>query len=58
LQDFVKIFRSNKVSESLLGLIQKESEKRYKNNMQPIAVSDLPKRRFDHPNIKEADLAE
>lgn len=30
LQDFIKIFRSNKVSESILNLIQKESEKRFK----------------------------
>jgi Ca2+-binding EF-hand superfamily protein len=30
--DFVKIFRTNKVSDALIGLIQKETEKRYKCN--------------------------
>ena len=49
LQDFVKIFRSNKVSEALLNLIQKESEKRHKSNIQSIPVAELPNRRTDHP---------
>ena len=32
LSDFIKIFRSNKVSDSILNLIEKESEKRLKKN--------------------------
>ena len=32
LEDFVRIFRSNKVSEGLLNMIQSETEKRHKAN--------------------------
>ena len=32
LQDFIKIFRSNKVSDSLVNIIQKETEKRLTMN--------------------------
>ena len=32
LQDFIKIFRNNKVSDSLLSIIMKQSEKRYLKN--------------------------
>lgn len=52
LNDFIKIFRSSKASESLLNLIQKESEKRYKNNFQSMPVSDFPKKRFEHPKVR------
>lgn len=53
LQDFIKIFRSSKVSESLYNLIYKESEKRLKGgNLQPVHVSEMPAKRFDHPNAR------
>ena len=59
LQDFIKIFRSNKVSESLLNLIQKETEKRFKHQMQPIPVSEIPKKRIEHPAlVKEQEWEE
>lgn len=32
LQDFVKIFKTDKVSESLIAVINKETEKRHKMN--------------------------
>lgn len=35
-----------------MSLIQKESEKRFKNNMHTMPVSDFPKRRFEHPNAR------
>ena len=52
MHDFIKIFRSSKVSDALLNLINKESEKRLKGNLQSIQVSELPTRRFDHPEIR------
>ena len=50
LQDFIKIFRSNKVSEALLNLIQKETDRRLNINHQPMAA-ELPSKRFDHPRL-------
>ena len=51
LPDFIKIFRSSKVSDCLLNIIQKESEKRYLKHQQAMMVNELPNRRFDHPML-------
>mmetsp|Transcript_31730 Transcript_31730/g.42026 ORF Transcript_31730/g.42026 Transcript_31730/m.42026 type:complete len:174 (-) Transcript_31730:495-1016(-) len=51
LTDFIKIFRGNKVSEALFDLISKESEKRLKNNQFSVPMSEMPGRRFEHPNL-------
>jgi len=52
LPDFVKIFKSSKVSDCLLSIIQKESEKRFLQNHQAVMVKEMPDRRYDHPKIK------
>lgn len=54
LQEFIKIFRSNKVSEALFNLITKESKKRLKNNLEPVPVSEMPTRRLEHPGVAQA----
>lgn len=51
MPDFVKIFRSSKVSEQLLNIIQKESAKRVTMNQTSVKVSDMPEKRHDHPTI-------
>ena len=59
LADFIKIFKSSKVSDSLLNIIQRQSEKRYLKNQQALMINELPERRFDHPSITDpaSDLA-
>jgi hypothetical protein len=51
LPDFIKIFRSSKVSEQLLNIIQKESSKRLTMNQSSVKVSDMPEKRHDHPTV-------
>ena len=50
LEDFIKIFRNDKVSESLLNLIQSESEKRNKASQYAVPVESLPSKRIEHPS--------
>ena len=50
LPDFIKIFKNSKVSDCLINIIQKESEKRFLKNHQAINVSEMPHKRFDHPS--------
>lgn len=53
LADFIKIFKTNKVSDSLLNIIQRETKERLKMNQQAVPVSELPDRRLDHPSITD-----
>jgi len=51
LDDFVKIFKNDKVSDMLMQIIARETEKRHLKNQKAVAVSDMPHRRFDHPGL-------
>ena len=50
LKDFIKIFKSSKVSENLLNIIHKESLK-HNQEQQPGGISEMPYRRHDHPTV-------
>lgn len=51
LQDFIRIFRGNKVSEALFDLIQRESERRLKCFQVGMPLDEMPQRRYEHPNL-------
>jgi hypothetical protein len=51
LDEFVKVFKNDKVSDMLMQIIARETEKRHLRNQKAVAVSDMPLKRFDHPGI-------
>lgn len=46
------------MSECLFNLINKESEKRLKNNFYPMPLTEMPAHRFEHPNVKNSITAD
>lgn len=53
LDDFVRIFKNDKISDALMQVIAKESEKRHLKFHKSIQVDDLLDHRQNHPDIEE-----